>query len=310
MATVLISGGTGLIGSALTKQLLTKGYDVIILTRQKNKRSDTPHLSYAHWDIQQQTIEEKAIQKADHIIHLAGANVAGKSWTKNRKKEIEESRTQSGALIVKAVNEIPNNVQTVISASAIGWYGPDPQIPNPNPFIETDASANDFLGNTCQQWEHSIVPVMDAGKRLVILRTGIVLSTKGGAYIEFKKPLQFGIAAILGSGKQIVSWIHMDDIVGLYMYAMENNHMQGIYNTVSPQPVSNKQLVLSMAKAKCGVYIPVHVPELALKMILGEMSIEVLKSATVSSKKVEAAGYSFLFPNIETAVENLNKRAS
>jgi uncharacterized protein (TIGR01777 family) len=144
----------------------------------------------------------------------------------------------------------------------------------------------------------------------VILRTGIVLSTKGGAYIEFKKPLQFGIAAILGSGKQIVSWIHMDDIVGLYMYAMENNHMQGIYNAVSPQPVSNKQLVLSMAKAKGGVYIPVYVPELALKMILGEMSIEVLKSATVSSKKVEAAGYSFLFPNIETAVENLNKRAS
>ena len=307
MATVLISGGTGLIGSAITQSLLAKGYDVIILTRQKNKRANRPHLSYAHWDVRQQRIDENAIRKADSIIHLAGAGVAEKRWTEKRKKEIEESRTQSGALLVKALTDIPNKVQTVVSASAIGWYGPDPQIPNPQPFVETDPPANDFLGHTCQQWEASIWPVMELGKRLVILRTGIVLGNKGGAYAEFKKPLQFGAATILGSGKQVVSWIHIDDIAGLYLYALENSHMQGIYNAVAPEPVSNKQLVLSMAKAKGGLYIPVPVPVFVLKTVLGEMSIEVLKSATVSSAKVAAAGYSFLFSNIKTAVENLQR---
>lgn len=288
-------------------QLIAKGYDVIILTRQKNKRSQIPHLYYAYWDMEQQTIDENAIKKADYIIHLAGANVAEKRWTTKRKKEIEESRTKSGALLVKALTEIPNKVQAVVSASAIGWYGPDMQIFNAKSFVETDPPANDFLGTTCQQWERSILPVMELDKRLVILRTGIVLSTNGGAYAEFKKPLQFGIAAILGSGEQIVSWIHIEDIVSLYIYAIENKNMQGIYNAVVPEPVSNKQLILSIAKAKGGIYIPIRVPAFVLKTVLGEMSIEVLKSATVSSEKVASAGYSFLFPNIKVAVENLEK---
>lgn len=308
MATVLISGGSGLIGSALTPQLIAKGYDVIILTRKKNKQSNMPHLSYAHWNIERQIIDKAAIKKADYIIHLAGANVAEKHWTKSRKKEIANSRTKSGALLVKGLRDIPNKVQAVVSASAIGWYGPDPQILNPKPFVETDAPAHDFLGTTCQQWEASILPVMELGKRLVILRTGIVLSTNGGAYAEFKKPLQFGVASILGSGKQIVSWIHIDDIAGLYLYALENNHMQGIYNAVAPEPVSNKELIQTIAKEKGSIYIPVHIPAFVLKTVLGEMSIEVLKSATVSSAKVVAAGYSFLFPNIKVAMESLQKQ--
>lgn len=269
-----------------------------------------PQLSYAHWDIAQQIMDENAIRKADHIIHLAGANVAEKRWTKKRKKEIVDSRTKSGALLVKALKEMPNKVQTIISASAIGWYGPDPQIPNPKPFVETDAPENYFLGNTCDQWERSIWPVRDLGKRLVILRTGIVLSTNGGAYAEFKRPLRFGIATVLGNGKQVVSWIHINDIAGLYLYALENHHMQGIYNAVAPEPVSNKALILAMAKAKGGVAIPMPVPSFILKTVLGEMSVEVLKSATVSNEKITTAGYSFVFPNIKVAVENLQKSAS
>lgn len=305
MATVLISGGTGLIGSALSQQLIEKGYEVIVLTRQKNKTSPRRNLSYAHWDIKQQTIDETAFKKVDAIVHLAGANVGDKRWTASRKKEILESRTHSGRLLVKALTEIPNKVQAVISASAIGWYGPDSRIPNPHPFVESDPANNDFLGTTCQQWEQSILPVTELGKRLVIFRTGIVLSNKGGAYSEFKNPLKFGVASILGKGNQIISWIHINDIVNLYNYAIENHQLQGVYNAVAPEPVSNQQLILSMAKAKKGFYILIHVPAWGLKMLLGEMSIEVLKSATVSSKKIEAAGYQFLFPNIKTTVENL-----
>jgi uncharacterized protein (TIGR01777 family) len=307
MATVLITGGTGLIGQALTKELTAKGYEVIILTRRINpsKEKPQPLVSYAVWNIEQQTIDKKAVQKADYIIHLAGANVAGGRWTQNRKRLIRESRTKSAALLVKALKEIPNKVKAVVSASAIGWYGMDPQVPNPKPFVETDPSDASFLGQTCKLWESSIEPVMDLGKRLVKLRTGIVLSNKDGAYAEFKKPLRIGIAPVLGNGKQILSWIHINDIAGLYLYAIENEKMQGVYNAVAPQPVTNRQLILAMAKAGNKFYITVPVPEIALKTGLGEMSIEVLKSATVSNKKAEKAGYLFMFPSIEAAVHNL-----
>jgi uncharacterized protein (TIGR01777 family) len=305
MATVLITGGTGLIGQALTKELLAKGYEVIILTRNPNKETpSTNKVSYAAWDLEKQTIDEKAIQKADYIVHLAGANVGKGRWTQKRKKEIVESRTKSGDLLVKALGKIENKIKAVISASAIGFYGADPVIPNPKPFIETDPHDPSFLGTTCRQWEGSIDPVADFGKRLVKLRTGIVLSNDDGAYAEFKKPLQFGIASVLGSGKQIISWIHINDIAGLYIYAIENERLQGVYNAVAPQPASNKKLIHTMA-AEQKIAVPVPVPEFALRLILGEMSIEVLKSATVSSKKIEESGYVFMFPGVEVAVKNL-----
>ena len=306
MATVLITGGTGLIGQALTKELLSKGYEVIILTRNPNKEKQTAgQVSYVGWNLAAQTIDEKAIQKADYIVHLAGANVAGGRWTEKRKKEIVESRTKSGQLLVKALKQIPNKIKTVVSASAIGFYGPDPIIPNPKPFVETDPSDNSFLGRTCVQWESAIDPVIESGKRLVKFRTGIVLSNDSGAYAEFKKPLKFGIASVLGSGKQIISWIHINDIAGLYLYAIENEKIEGVYNAVAPQPVSNKKLIETMAREKAGFSVTAHVPEFVLKTMLGEMSIEVLKSATVSNKKTEAAGYVFMFPGIEAAVRNL-----
>jgi uncharacterized protein len=306
MATVLITGGTGLIGQALTKELLAKGYEVIILTRNPNKEKQTAgKVSYAAWNLAMQSIDEKAIQKSDYVVHLAGANVAGGRWTEKRKKEIVESRTKSGQLLVKALKEIPNKIKTVVSASAIGFYGPDPIIPNPKPFVETDPADDSFLGRTCVQWESAIDPVIESGKRLVKFRTGIVLSNDSGAYAEFKKPLKFGIASVLGSGKQIISWIHIKDIAGLYIYAIENEKMEGVYNAVAPQPVSNKKLIETIAGEKAGFSVTAHVPEFVLKTMLGEMSIEVLKSATVSNKKIEAAGYVFMFPGIEAAVKNL-----
>lgn len=308
MATILITGGTGLIGKAITKALIGRGDHVIVLTRNASGFSkNAANLTYAEWDIEKQLVDEKAVANADHIIHLAGANVGQGRWTEKRKKEIVDSRVKSGHLLVKAIKTMPNHIQSVVSSSAIGWYGPDPQVPNRKPFVETDPADHNFLGATCVQWEQAIQPVVEAGKRLVILRTGIVLSNHGGAYPEFKKTLQFGAASILGSGKQIVSWIHIEDLVRMYLMAIDNDSINGIYNAVAPHPVSNKELVMEIAKQKGGLSIPVHVPAIILKAMLGEMSIEVLKSATVSNFKIEEAGFQFFFPEIDKAVYNLMK---
>jgi hypothetical protein len=262
-------------------------------------------LSYAEWNVEQQTIDATAIEQADYIVHLAGAGVADKRWTKERKEEIVHSRTQSSALLVKALKENTHQVKAVISASAIGWYGPDPA-KHKNGFEEKDEPATDFLGNTCKLWETSIEPVELLGIRLVKLRTGIVLSAKGGALKEFLKPIKLGIAAILGSGKQMVSWIHIDDLCKQFIYAIENTNLQGSYNSVAPSPVNNRQLILTIAKKSRGkFFIPIHVPAFVLKIMLGEMSIEVLKSTTVSSKKIHNTGFAFSYPTIESAIADL-----
>lgn len=330
MATIMITGGTGTVGKRLTEWLLSKGYSVIIVGRGGSaKESSTgkpstssgepaqTKLRYAQWNIETQTIDESAIQQADYIIHLAGAGVADKRWSDARKKEIADSRINSCALIVKALSSIPNKVKGVISASAIGWYGPDNQHNDEGNastgldergFTEAANPYPDFLGNTCKAWEDSIAPVKAFGKRLVILRTGIVLSNQGGALVEFKKPLLFKTAAILGSGKQMISWIHVDDLCNQYIYAIENEQMNGVYNAVAPHPVSNQTLTIELAKKICGsFYIPFYVPAFVLKIALGEMSIEVLKSATVSSHKIEAAGFQFQYPAISDALTQLTK---
>jgi uncharacterized protein len=306
MATILITGGTGLIGKALSNALTAKGHQVIILTRDPKQGKASSNISFARWDISKQEIDQEAVRKADHIIHLAGAGVADKRWTAARKKEIVDSRVKSSELLIKALKENDNKVQSVISASAIGWYGPDPVIPNPRPFVEEDKPDTGFLGETCLQWERSIEPVQALGKRLAILRTGIVLSKNGGAIAEFKKPVKFGVAAILGSGNQVISWIHIDDLVRLYIRCIEDGKMQGVYNAVGPKPVSNSELTVKLAKEMKGkFYIPMHVPAFILKMMLGEMSIEVLKSATVSCVKVHLTDFTFQYPSIESAIPTL-----
>lgn len=307
MATILITGGTGMVGQQLTGVLLSKGYDVIWLSRASGKKEiDGKVIRIASWNLQEQTIDETAIQQADHIIHLAGAGVADKRWTAKRKQEILDSRTQSSALLVKALQTIPNKVQSVISASAIGWYGPDEDNTLGSSFTEDMPAYPDYLGSTCKAWEESITPVTELGKRLVKLRIGIVLSTTGGALAEFKKPLKGGMAAILGSGKQMISWIHVHDLCRMFLYAIENQSMQGTFNAVAPHPVSNKELTLTLAKQKNGsFYIPFYVPAFLLKMILGEMSIEVLKSATVSSRKIEEQGFRFEYATVQQALRDL-----
>jgi len=307
MATVLITGGTGTIGKRLHAMLVEKGYQVIILTRNVEKaKQQSPAIAFAGWDVSKRYIDVNAVQRADYIIHLAGANVADGRWTDDRKQEIVNSRTQSSALLVKALQENSNKVKAVISASATGWYGADTQTSLQFGFKEDEPADTDFLGETCRLWEQSIQPVQALGKRLVILRTGIVLSKDGGAYVEFKKPLKGGLATIMGSGKQVVPWIHAEDICRMYVYAIEHENIKGVYNAVAPHPVPNKQLILTIAKkVNPHFYITVHAPAFALKLALGEMSVEILKSVTANADKIIATGFNFLYPVIDKAVDEL-----
>ena len=239
MPTILITGGSGMIGKALTALLLENKFDVIILSR--SNKNPVSGAKIAIWNIEKQEIDEDAIRQSDYIVHLAGANVGEKRWTKTRKKEIVESRTKSSALIMKSLKEIPNKVRAVVSASGIGWYQETPGSNKPEvKRVETDPVDNSFLGDTCRQWEESADPVTLMGKRLVKLRTGIVLSNEGGAFPEFKKPVKFGVAAVLGGGKQTISWIHLDDLCRIYLEMITNEKLSGVYNAVAPQTVDNK----------------------------------------------------------------------
>jgi uncharacterized protein (TIGR01777 family) len=285
---------------------VVKGYNVIIVSRTNVERRPHAKVSYALWDIEQQTIDAAAIAKADYIIHLAGAGVADKRWSKKRKQEILDSRTHSSATIVKALQQTPNQVKAIVSASGIGWYGADTEDSLQHPFTEDAPSDADFLGETCCLWEQSIEPVTQLGKRLVKFRTGIVLSNTGGALVEFKKPLQFGIAGILGNGNQLISWIHVEDVCRMYVHAIENEQVHGVYNAVTASPVSNKTLTIALAKMLRGKwYIPIHIPSFLLQWILGEMSVEVLKSTNVSNQKIKSTGFSYHHPNLQEALESL-----
>jgi len=311
METVLITGGSGLVGKTLTNHLTARGYRVIILTRTKTPKdiqgiSDTEQVQYAHWDIVKKTIDIKAVQAADYIVHLAGVGVMEKSWTDTFKKEIIASRAESARLIRRTLQKNSNKVKAVISASAIGWYGADAT--PVKPFVETDPSDKNFLGETCRLWEENIDRIQELGKRLVKFRLGIILSNDGGALVEFKKSLNVGVAGILGNGSQVISWIHIEDVCRLFTEAIENEQIHGVYNAVAPVPVTNKELIMSLAKRIKGkAFIPMYVPKFVLYMILGKRSVEVLKSATVSCQKIKQTGFTFLYPSIDAALDNLIK---
>lgn len=296
-----------MIGRALTDMLTERRYNVIILTRHLDKAPpSTPTVRYAAWDPEKGTIDAAALAQADYICNLAGAGIADERWSRKRKQEIVESRLNASKTIVKALRELPHKVQVVVNASAIGWYGDDRRLKHKYGFKEKDPVAKDFLGETCRKWEESIDPVSELGIRVVKLRTGIVLSREGGALVEFMKPLQYGIAAILGMGRQMVSWIHITDICRMYVYSMENEECVGPFNAVASYPVDNKTLMLAIARRIRGKsFVPIHVPGFLIRIAVGGMSVEVLKSLTVDNQAFKDCGYHFLYPSLEPALNTL-----
>ena len=304
METVLITGGTGMVGKALTEHLIKQNYQVIILTRNPATAALSPSpVRYAHWNPDKGIIDLNALAEADHIVNLAGAGVADKKWTRTYKQLIRSSRINSGQLIVKSLRENKNKVKSVISASATGWYGPDK---SPGALAEENAPAyHDFLGETCALWEKSITPVISLQKRLIILRFGIVLSNTGGYFKAIKKAIQFRMAPIFGNGKQMVSWIHIQDLCSMISAAIQQEGISGIYNAVSPNPVNNQTFINTIKNQDSGLLFRFHVPALLLRLMLGESSVEVLKSVSVGANKILHSGFTFKFPKLENAIAHL-----
>lgn len=300
MNTIGITGGTGFVGKHLVQQLLLQGNEVVIFSRKK-RTSDQPNVSYAQWNPSNNSIEAEALANVNTMIHLAGEGIADKRWTEERKKAIVSSRVDATRFLVDALKQYAPNCTSFICASATGYYGPDR---NNKPFTETNDYYDDFLGNTCKQWEDSALTAKDSF-RTVIVRIGIVLGKEAGAFREFVKSMSFGVMPILGSGDQIVSWIHVADLAGVFAHAASDTTVEGIYNGVAPHPVSHRTLMKTIAKTKGGIKISVPVPAFVLKIMLGGMSVEILKSCTVSSDKTEKMGYSYKYTNIDNAVKNL-----
>lgn len=299
MLTILISGGTGLVGQHLSVKLREKGYRVAVLSRTSNKDIDIPAFA---WDIEKNQIDREAIETADCIIHLAGAAIAEKRWTAKRKQLIIDSRVKSGQLIFDKVKENKNKLKVFISASAIGYYG---AISTDKIFVETDPPANDFIGETCKLWERSADRFEGLGIRTVKIRTGIVLSKQGGALEKMVATVKMGIGSPLGSGKQYMPWIHIDDLCGIYIKALEDSQMKGVYNAVAPDHKTNMDYVKILArKLKKPLWLP-NVPSIAIKIIFDSMSEIILKGSRVSSEKIKASGYKFLFPDLESALTDL-----
>ena len=298
MSNLLISGGSGLVGQHLCKSLQEKGYDVAILSRSSKPKTHTP--SY-YWDINRNDIDIEAINNCDFIIHLAGVNIGEKRWTRKRKIEILNSRVKSIDLIFKNLDK-KNKLKAVISASAVGYYGAHT---TEKIFSETDSSSNDFLGETCSLWEQAADKFTGIGIRTVKIRTGVVLSKKGGALAKLKMPIQLGFGSAIGHGRQYMPWIHMDDLCAIYIKALENKEMNGAFNAVAPEHVTNKALTRKMARALHKPFWFPNIPAFIMKLLFGEMAVMLLSGSRVSSAKIEASGYTFQFPNLESALKDL-----
>lgn len=298
---VLITGGSGLVGTRLTELLLQKGFSVSHLSRKPT--ADNGKIKTYHWDVAKGIIDERAIQEADYLVHLAGAGIADENWSDARKKEIIESRTKSIQLVTDKLKSLPHKIKSFVSASGIGFYGAD----TGDEYISEQHTAGiDFVADCCIQWEAAADEIQDLGIRTVKLRTGIVLSEKGGALPRIIQPVRWGVGAALGTGKQWQSWIHLDDLCELYIKALTDERMSGFYNAVAPNPVTNYDLTKLSAKVLNRPFWMPNVPAFALKLVFGEMADIVLGGNYVLNQRIKLeTDFQYKFTDAKTALEDL-----
>lgn len=293
---ILVTGGTGLVGKELCSQLQKNGYEVSVLSRSKNLNSTYPTFT---WDYPSGHLEAGAFEGVDAIIHLAGAGVADKRWSTERKKVILESRTMTSQLLYDQLKAVPNQVKTIIAASAIGIYGSEN---SPNNMTEESPVGNDYLAEVTREWELATSQFEKLDIRLAQLRIGVVLSNKGGALMKLLEP---PVAAALGKGDQYMSWIHMDDVVGMFLWALKNESVIGPFNLVAPAPLTNLEFTKMAAKIFRKPFIPIPVPKFVLQLMLGQMAEIVLGGSKISCEKIQSEGYQFKFTDFESAVKDL-----
>jgi uncharacterized protein len=298
MKNILIAGGTGLVGSRLSHILRGMDYTVSHLSRRENLNAEFP--AYA-WDVEKQTLDVRAIAQADCIINLAGSGIVDKRWTAARKKDIIDSRVQSALLLKNTLSTTNHKIKAYLSASAIGFYGD-----RENELLSENApSGTGFLTESTVAWEKAAAEVGKTGIRTVALRIGIVMSTKGGALQKMLISFLFRMGVYFGNGQQWYSWIHIDDLCRMFVWAIENEKAHGVYNAVSPNPLPNYALTKAISTAKGGAYLLIPAPAFALRLVMGEMADAVLYSTHAASQKIENEGFTFQFPEAVSALKDL-----
>ena len=296
---VLITGGTGFIGKYLTNVLTANGYTVSILSRSEKKNTAT--ISYYKWNVESGFIEEEAILKADYIIHLAGEGIVEKRWSEKRKKDILDSRVRPIELIASLLKQHNKPLDAFISASAIGIYG---AITSQEICKETSPPANDFLGQTCQEWEKAVDQISSLGIRTAKIRTGIVLGRNEGFLKKVQPSFKLGFGSILGTGDQYLPWIHIEDLCNIYLKTIQDQETNGAYNAAVGDNTTNASFSKALARQfGYSIWLP-KVPSFFLKIILGQMSQAILEGTRVSSKKIKKTGFEFQFTDLETALTN------
>lgn len=304
MSNILITGGTGLVGSRITQTLIEQGHEVAHLSRRKGARKEASVKTF-NWDIHNNFIDKEAIVWADHVIHLAGESVAGQRWTVQKKEKILKSRVEVTRLLQEVIANTPNNIESFVSASAIGAYGADLSTEVAG---EESPFADDFLAQVVEKWESEIKKIESLSIRTVILRIGLVLDKSNGALPKMATPIKFGVGAPIGSGRQMMSWIHVQDLADLFVKACFDESMKGIYNAAAPDTLSNKAFTQTLAKVlNRPLFLP-NVPEFVFKAIFGEMSIILLGGRAVSSTKLLQTGFEPQFRTLEAALSDIYKQ--
>jgi len=297
---ILITGATGLVGKQLVKQLLSEGHQVNFLTTRKDAIDSLPNCTGFYWNLKNGTIDITCINGVDKIIHLAGASVANR-WTKKYKKEIIDSRLITAQLLLKTLKENNHSVNQIISASAIGIY----QHSYDSVYDEEVTTfSNGFLGEVVQQWELAADTFSELNIGVTKIRIGVVLAHNGGALQKMAQPIVLGLGAPLASGKQYLSWIHIKDLIQLFVFLLESNNV-GVFNAVAPNPVTNSKLTKAIAKQlNKSLFLP-NVPKFLLQLVLGEMHEMICDSQKVSSLKIEKKGFVFQYKTLENSLKDL-----
>jgi len=292
---VLITGATGLIGTALQQSFSEKGYEMLLASRKEHEGREN-----IQWDVETGFSEPEKLEGIDAVVHLAGESVSGFRWTDEKKKAIRDSRVLGTRNVVDTISKLKKKPKVLIAASAIGFYGER----GDEELTESSAAGDTFLAEVSKAWEAESRRAEDAGIRTVLLRTGIVLSKNGGALGSMMLPFKLGLGGVVGSGNQWMSWISIDDHVAVIEYAIENETLRGAVNATSPNSVTNKDFTKTMGEVLSRpTFLPL--PEFAVSMIFGEMGDELLLTSTrVVPKRLEGAGFEFKYPDLKSAIEH------
>lgn len=292
---MLITGATGLIGKALQRSFRAKGYDLLLASRSEPSDGDQ-----IQWDAAEGFSDPAQLEGVDAFVHLAGESVSGLRWTDEKKKAIRDSRVLGTRSVVRAISNLKERPKVLVAASAIGFYGER----GDEELTESSTAGDDFLSDVAREWESEARRAEDAGIRTVLLRTGIVLSKDGGALGTMLTPFKLGVGGVVGSGKQWMSWISLDDEVEIINFAIENENLRGAVNAVSPNPVTNYEFTKTLGEV---LYRPtiLPLPEFAVSMVFGEMGDALLLASTrANPRRLLDAGFEFKYPDLKPAIEH------